>query len=334
MLVTLEMFNYPGVFYFNQPDTIYDKTIWEISLDKLEKLKQYQLVVADFSSEHYGADTIDYVYNTFKSIGINFILLSHEPADHLKYPRLFFYPHWYHWARNNFNNRYTNVSTTKKNHKVSCLNGVPRPHRIYNFLTLNKTKYFNDVFFSMHRREEDLLTRRDDVTIPNHIIEEWNSIRTSLNLKSAHEVSMHKKTTIAMDVLNPAYTDSYINLVTETTVIPKIFVTEKTWKPISSGQLFLIIGNPGTIEYLRSQGVDVFDDIIDHKYYDHEPNWQLRITKVHELLNELITKDLYKINQDTLERRQLNRSRFFSGFFDQTYQTKIQDYIDELSNTV
>ena len=324
----LRMFNQPGVFYFNQPDTIYNKTTWTIDQEKITLLKQHSMVIADFSSEHYGDGMLCNLYDVLESHNINFLLLSHNPQDHLTQPRLLFYPHWYHWCQENLYNC-PDLLEIEKKYKVSCLNGVPRFHRIYNWLTLKEKPYADDLLFSMHRQPghlSDSKLRNDDYDLSNNMLETWNSIQSGLGDKT---VSLMIKT--IADLSHPAYADSYINLVTETTVIPKVFVTEKTWKPVAGGQLFLIIGNPGTVDYLRSQGIDVFDDIIDHKYYDNEPDWQARILKVHKLVEDLIQQDLYKINQDTVERRALNREKFFNGDFGHYYQNLIHSYVSQFS---
>ena len=321
----LEMFDQPGVFYFNQPDTIYDKATWSIDPKKLEHLKNYKLVVADFSSEHYGQDTLYSLYDTLESEKINFLLLSHSPADHLTLPRLLFYPHWYHESRKSLFN-ISKLNTIEKTYKLSCLNGVPRFHRIYNWLILKEKSYANDLLLSMHRRPDYLLDnpRSDDHGLSADIVAKWNLIQSTLTEK---QFSITKG---GRDLGHSAYSDSYINLVTETTVIDKVFVTEKTWKPVASGQLFLILGNPGTLDYLRSQGIDTFDDIIDHKYYDNEQNWQQRIQKIHQVIEDLIQQNLYKINQSTWERRKRNSEQFFAGAFDQQYQNQIQECINTL----
>lgn len=44
------------------------------------------------------------------------------------------------------------------------------------------------------------------------------------------------------------------------------FLSEKSYKPFVTGQLFLIHGCLGTIAALREQGYDVFDDVVDHGY--------------------------------------------------------------------
>jgi len=318
-------FNQPGVFYFNQPDTIYDKTTWSVDPEKLAELKQYQLIIADFSSEHYGADTLYRLYDTLELHNLNFLLLSHTPADHLTRPRLLFYPHWYHESKKSLYN-IPNLDNIEKKYLISCLNGAPRFHRIYNWLLLKEKPYASEILFSMHRRPNYRLDkfRSDDDTLSADMLEKWKSIQFTLSEK---QFSIRHR---GRDLSHPACSDSYINLVTETTVIDKVFVTEKTWKPIASGQLFLVIGNPGSVDYLRSQGVDTFDDIIDHKYYDNEQDWRSRIHKIHDLIEDLIQQDLHKINQGTVERRKCNSEQFFAGAFDQQYQSKIQECINTL----
>ena len=312
-------------FYFNQPSIIFDENFL-FDEDKIAALKKYALVIADFSSEHYGQDTIDTVYECFKSRKINFILLSHTVDDHLRRDNLFFYPYWYHWSKKSFRQIYTdNIDKLEKKHPVSCLNSNPRFHRIYNFLLLQGKPYFKDWVFTIHQSAL-IPARGDDYTLSIEHVDQWNKLSGTLprreNLNSSSNVN---------DISYLAYTDSYINLVTETTVVPKIFVSEKTWKPIASGQMFLVIGNPGTIDYLRQQGVDTYDDLIDHKYYDNEPNWQLRIQKIHSIIESLQLQDLLKLNEITKKRRLDNATKFFAGEFDAQYSKDIVSCINMLN---
>jgi hypothetical protein len=128
----------------------------------------------------------------------------------------------------------------------------------------------------------------------------------------------------------PANTDAYIHLVTETTVIPKIFVSEKTWKPIAAGQLFLIFGNPGIVSYLRNCGVDVFDDIVDHSY-DSIVDWQCRLHAIHDQIAYLLNQNLKDIYITTSKRRTENTKKFFAGEFDNQYKQTLLQCINTLS---
>ena len=310
------MFDNPEVFYFDSPsDFIFDHD-WKLDYEKISKLKDNKLVVADFSSEHYGISGLDHVYQALEQQGINFLLLTHDISDHQRFERMLFYPYWYHWSRKIFVTN--NSQSVDRTYKLGCLNGNARNHRIYNYFYTYHKSYFNDASFTFHNAEA---IRADDVALDPEVIQFWNKIKCTLEPRDFP----------VTDLNLPAITDSYIHLVTETTVIPKMFVTEKTWKPIVSGQLFLIFGNPGTIDYLRSQGVDVFDDIIDHGY-DSTADWQLRLHQIHKQLELLIAQDLKKLYINTRSRRQANIENFFSGAFDQKYIQTIQQCINTLSS--
>lgn len=63
--------------------------------------------------------------------------------------------------------------------------------------------------------------------------------------------------------------DSYLDLIMETDGLGRsghLLISEKTYRPIASGCIFLHIGCPGTLKYLRSQGIETFGDIFDESY--------------------------------------------------------------------
>jgi len=45
-----------------------------------------------------------------------------------------------------------------------------------------------------------------------------------------------------------------------------LFISEKTYKPISIGMPFMSLGNPGTLDYLRLLGFETFSEWIDESY--------------------------------------------------------------------
>lgn len=311
------MFDNSEIFYFNNPkDFIFDDD-WCLDLDKILSLKQKNsLIVADFSTDHYGIDGLDHVYQALDQCNINFLLLTHNPADHKKYPRIFFH--------NLFYQRLLKIdkplTELKQNctYTWSCLNLDPRPHRIYNYLLSRQQDYFSQAYFSFFNLT--IGRRPDDIELPTEMQQQWDHIKNSLPCYPPKEVR-------EMNLSLPALTDSYIHLITETTVIPKIFISEKTWKPIASRQFFLTFGNPGTVEFLRSLGVDVFDDIVDHTY-DKELDWNSRLLQIHQEIKRLVDLDLQDLWNQTSQRRQANFDKFWSGNFDSHYSKEIKQAID------
>lgn len=73
------------------------------------------------------------------------------------------------------------------------------------------------------------------------------------------------------------YNDIYLDLVTETffDARPNLFITEKTYRAIANGCIFLICGQKGTLAYLKSQGFETFDDLFDESY-DTLNSWSER----------------------------------------------------------
>jgi hypothetical protein len=313
------MFDSPGVFYSDDPKIIFNDN-WLLDQSKIVSLKNHNLVILNFSSEHYGLSGIDHVYHALKNSGINFLLLTHDPADHKKFDRLVFYPHWYHWSRKNFIVKQYNIDT--RTYKWSCLNGNPRAHRIYNYYYSKQQPYYDSSYFTFYNAEPH---RGDDVILPSIVKDFWESIRHTMPSRDNINIGPRPDSVCNL----PAISDSYIHLVTETTVISKIFVSEKTWKPIATGQLFLVFGNPGTISYLRDSGVDVFDDIIDHSY-DLINNWQDRLHAIHYQLRHLLSQDLNAMYIDTKPRRTNNVDKFFSGAFDNLYKLEIEKTIKNI----
>mgnify|MGYP003653468326 CR=1 FL=1 len=309
--------------YFPNNADYYSKEIAQ----QLSELKKYSLVIADFSKERMDHDPL---YDVLEQLGLNFVMLTHNITRHQCKPKLFYYPVLYHWVRYQFRRVYkTSIETFQKTYKMSCLNRVSRWHRVYNYLLLQSHKRADDFLLTMHNHGEitdawELYTRS---CMPHELMQQWETIKNQL----PHDIELNRtKTRPDWDIVHLAYTDSYINLVTETDMSDTAFVTEKTWKPIASAQLFLIVGHKNAVAHLRDMGVDTFDDVINHAHYDYEPDWQIRIQKIHQVLDELLTQDLESIYKATQQRRITNAEKFFNGDFGTKYQTDLLTCITTL----
>lgn len=83
------------------------------------------------------------------------------------------------------------------------------------------------------------------------------------------------------------YSKLAVEIVCETnTTADTFFITEKTFRPIAYGKLFLVIGSPEFEQNLKRMGFDIFDDIID-KSYDSESSY-IRVDAVFKSLGELL----------------------------------------------
>jgi hypothetical protein len=304
--------NDSGICYFNRPKEKLFNNDWILDHDKIFNFKKYKLTIADFSSEHYGSHGLDHVYDAFEKQGINFLLLSHDPGDHFRRPNMIFFPHYYHSARHSFKTQdHPSLKHFQRQYPVSCQNhNCSRYFRVYNYLAIKNKHWFDSVFFSMHNRSLKK-TRNDDHLLDADMIAQWNQIRRNFPVGFDSQSGQDGLVGLLEGNIN-----SYINLVTESVMLDTIFVTEKTWRPVAAAQLFVIIGSKGTVDHLRNIGVDVFDDIIDHRHYDNNPDWQQRIHGAHQVLESLLSQDLEKIYQQTHHRRLKNVEKFYSGKFD------------------
>lgn len=66
-----------------------------------------------------------------------------------------------------------------------------------------------------------------------------------------------------------SWQNAYLNIVTETVFETQdpmdFFISEKTWKPILGRRPFFVYGQPELRKYLKQQGFDTFEDIIDYQ---------------------------------------------------------------------
>jgi hypothetical protein len=299
-------------------------------------LKSCSVMLIDYSREH--GDTNDGFDHDIRSWleqhQLNYYIMSWDPADHFKHSKMIYFPRWYHHTVN-YNGWFDIASSTRsidsqRQYAVSCLNKTNRFHRIYNYFMLKNKFYFDKILFTMYPGNSNFIEHCKDfkfMTVEQQsyhqaVLTNWGAEKN----KFQHWSEFTNQQLV--ESANNAYFNSYINLVTETTMVPKTFITEKTWKAVAAGQFFLIIGGIGTVNYLRQQGVDTFDDIIDHKYYDQESDWTQRIHKIHEVVEDLLTQDLQQLYYCTVSRRQANVDNFFAGKFDTVYKSQLIECIN------
>jgi hypothetical protein len=346
MINFIKELNHKDIFYFISPwhdNLVYSMIDGNLTVnsDNVAELKKYKLVVANLGTDHWGSHpgVMTRLYNALESAGLNFVLISHCPADHLLRPRLIFYPYYLHKIYSIFANKLCPTLndveiTSSRKYKLSCLNANARPHRISNYLLMMEKPYFDQCLFSFSNQAVN--ETETELNETEHT--RWENIKSSLpdrdvvfqssnkNIQKLHIPEMRHRAHLDIDI--SAFNDSYIHLVTETSVIARILITEKTWKPIAAAQLFLIFGNPGTVAFLREQGVDTFDDIIDHDYYDSTVDWRDRLRQIHTLIDHLMTLDLTQIYQQTWKRRLANRINFCNGNFDKIYHSKFMSFVE------
>jgi len=259
------------------------------------------------------------------------LILSHS----LKYyrnhsiPNIIYFPHNYFdpifaWDENV---GLKNVDQFKRDYFVSCLNRQPRIPRIYNYLKLTKKSYVNDLLLSIHNLSDQSVYTCINDLYQNEWLEQWMLDEWEQDFKPFAPTECVND----LDVGHDSYHNAYINLVTETFVQPfELFFTEKVYKPLASGQLFMISGPTGSVATLRNMGFDTFDDIIEHSRYDYISDWKQRIDMIHTILDELHELGWEQIYKDTYLRRLSNARHFYSGLAVRPYMNDLTERMSGL----
>lgn len=107
------------------------------------------------------------------------------------------------------------------------------------------------------------------------------------------------------------YSNAYLNLVLETHMdidgTNGVFFSEKVFKPIKHGQMFMMFGNAGSLALLRELGYKTFDHVIDNSYdtiADTSLRWHAAVNEATRLITHPNLRDMYFACRDDLLHNQ------------------------------
>jgi len=157
---------------------------------------------------------------------------------------------------------------TKKNNKFTLLSRTVKDWRTLFIFNLWREGHLDQSYVShgqvnnLDGSNDRVITLTDSVQEPNDAFNKVQPL-TADSLTSA-EHNDHSKLVVRH------YTDSYFNIVLETFLSVEdtkgVFLSEKTWKPILNGQMFIIMGCAHSLKHLHEYGFKTFSDIIDESY--------------------------------------------------------------------
>lgn len=289
---------------------------WGLDIDVAEQYLNKGTLIVNMSADPFNRYE-EAVVKELSNLTDDFVVLSGDATYFLEPKKhICFLPFWFLI----FKYSYPAVAATDqdRSYKVSSLNGRTRYHRVENFVKLKEKPYFDQLLFTMYNDWNEQIEKRQTPK------EYWNNnIVEKFNTLIPNPITPVK--TVSNE--NPAYRDSYINYVTETSILDTtIFISEKTWKPIMSGQLGIWLSNPGIINFLRAVGFDMFDDILDNHLYDNETNLNKRINMIHNVIDKIMSEDVAQIFHDTLTRRQANLDLFYSDSLEELLTRQCKEY--------
>lgn len=211
----------------------------------------------------------------------------------------------------------TKVATDKP---VISLNRGQRNHRTYlvSLLYGNRAdKFINISYLGLKNKEcsglKDVLSY-DYQLDPNYDLVNSGFLRFMNSDKPYDDIDIYSETKPNDNIYNfncslrKKYQSSFLEFVTETNYNEYSFnVTEKFSHTIFGYNIPIFVSSPGYVDFIRSMGFDVFDDIIDHSY-DDEPD---KLKRLHKLVND----NMELLSSNRLEELfSANRSRFDNNY--------------------
>jgi hypothetical protein len=270
----------------------------DINLVTLENFREYIINVLNQASvnyinfeqvifEHTQDPTYDYdskcniLNDLSQSLGIKFYFAhvrfattTHSHLEELIYPNQIIF------HRRRVTPCWTDV--VEKRYKFSCLNRNPSIHRLILYTLLkqqNLLEHFIYTFYDRCPYNGFKYGPTQYVDLSKYVNTDFKSLCLS-NLADFPLSWDNELNGGGNDhtIGHAAFQDTWCHIVTETSMtIP--YASEKTWKPIASGQLFLIAAAPGILKWLKSLGFYVFD-----VSYDSEPDLFKRLQLIVEIV--------------------------------------------------
>lgn len=240
----------------------------------------------------------------------------------------FYYPHWLFYIAESVST--LNTISTQYLFNCACRNFIERPGKIYNYIKLQQKSYFDNILFSKYKsilhRGWDVTEFYKDTDIElQKFIEEYD---TWLAMDAEDSINNGLDLVASMQSINyDVYKTSLFHIVAESE-IDKFMLSEKTYKIFAAGQIPIMCGPQHAIKHLRDIGFDMFDDIINHEYYDNISNNKDRIDAMHEILDKIAVLDHNQLLIDTATRRMNNFNHLKSTNLKELLLNPIITYIN------
>lgn len=218
------------------------------------------------------------------------------------------------------------IEFAEKIKTLMCLNANTSWHRIYLFSLLANKPWVNDVGYSFHARtghspKLSFESRLDEFGITQYMTQSERALARSyahlLPITLPEDSITDKRKSSVHSWIYQSYA---INLVTETSLSEGVMLTEKISKTFTAYQIPILIAPPGSSQFLEDLGLDMFDDYIPWKTWDHLTDHKLRIKMIVEFLDSLLSsptaeQDILLAHSNFKSRLIKNKEYFHSTEF-------------------
>jgi len=183
----------------------------------------------------------------------------------------------------------------------------PRPMRVYFYSTLVREGLIDKGTASFHFLDWGIPYEQQhelDPTIRESLVQLYNMCPLQIDRENVSD-----DITVYMNIND--YKHTFISIVTETLFTEDVlFHSEKIWKPIITGHPFMVLGNKGHLEWLKSQGFKTFDRWIDESYdlLDSMVDRSNAVTKELARFSKMSVQELQKIREEMFEICDYNKN--------------------------
>lgn len=296
-------------FTYNFDDSIPFFTFVDFNLHKnyvLDTIYKNNLTIIDCSQDPV---PVLLAKTELLSVGLDdrVVFLTSNYADYSDYNNIFYFPYQLFRSKRHYDKL---DITIKRKYNTSFLSRNPNTHKIYTFLKLYESVYFDRMMIGFSNYIPDGFTN-PELTMNHHRIR----IMPDNIKKRLAEIKLYRRDveddlwnwiSVINENSHPAFSDTYLNIIAETSY-EEICLSEKTFKPLISGQLFTFSSAARSLETVKKIGFEIFDDVLSSTY-DYVDDMYLRIDSMISLIDE---------NYDNLEY--IYRSKYREILFNQEY---------------
>ena len=195
------------------------------------------------------------------------------------------------------------------------------------YLMYNRYKNTADKFYHIDKKYDFLYLNKFDKPHRRNLfkkLKDRNILQNSLFSYLSHGIKLNKDYELPWvdpehypayghdrDIYEPQFNSTKFNIVSETRVDGKQFITEKTWKPIIAKQIFIVHSKANFLKDLEELGFKTYGYYIDEGY-DTIQDLEQRTDAIVKLCESLKGKPHTWLYDDTKEIREHNRNIFFS----------------------
>lgn len=200
--------------------------------------------------------------------------------------------------------------------KFICLNRRCDAHRLMVYNELVQQHVIDEGYFTYTHQDADIFLR-DNPMLDMYLDEHEYKLEDMLELPEMSIAGEDFRQSDGWprngftDTIQKAFNDSRYYIITETHAWrwdKFLFPTEKTYRAFLYQIPFIVIGNPGLLEYLTNQGYDVDFDSVGLNYNRSDQTYDK-----HFMLGTL-TSAVSKVNFDTLEVSEADQQRCKNNF--------------------